>query len=97
MPAYSFGSRTPNKRPVRIPAPNTYRIPEVIGGKYIFYRRAPSHNIHSKFKIKKYNVTPAPNAYNLQHFKKGRSAPAYSMGCKLPELNQTYEADYKFK
>lgn len=91
LPAYSFGLRLHDRVQAGGPAPNQYALPSIIGGTDKTVERAPAYSMQGRLPIKDEFKSPAPNAYSLQNFKPGTRAPAYTMGARLIDGNETVE------
>lgn len=91
LPAYSFGLRLHDREQMGSPAPNAYGLPSIIGGRDITKEKSPAHSMHARLHDKDHGVSPGPNAYGLQGYKPGQRTPAFSMGARLKDLNETQE------
>lgn len=82
--SYSFGARTKGSKHDKSPAPNSYSLPKILGGKSIAVRSAPNFSMTGRSKIgscdEDLSKTPGPGTYKVVEpsiYKK--RDPLYSM------------------
>lgn len=82
MPAYTFGTRLPERASLKTPGPNQYDIPQIIGGDGKTFKRAPAYSMCGRSGRKPHLSSPGPSAYSIQDFNQGARSPSYSIGMK---------------
>lgn len=83
-PAYSLRDRTKQRRITEPPAPNAYRLPEVIGENVIYKPNAPSYTLSGYPRYWIYRPWPGPADYTIGEVDLVRpKAPAYTMPDKV--------------
>ncbi|GFT49318.1 outer dense fiber protein 3 [Trichonephila clavipes] len=83
-PSYTFGSKYKDPKLDDVPAPNSYNIPETIGGYDNVHYQAPKYTMGGKEgDIWTTNKNPGPGSYNVTETDKlKQKAPAYSISQK---------------
>lgn len=70
-------------------APNSYDVNKVVKGIDLSKRNTPKYSIGKHSTLKESHLAPPPNRYNLQAYKPGSVAPAFSFGQAARKLHDT--------